>query len=242
MSGDGCCSWCWDSAAFGLRLQGGALRGCHSETAKAVEESVVAGGGYAAGRQQIPPSGRNDSALDWRRQSASGRIQLPQSRTPSGMILATWRPTLRNTIRLLLPIPEAPAKGLEKLADQGRSCSMSPCKAMYPGRIVGGKLRPRWRGSFHRTSETFVHKTYILDVASHGRSPPALALEHFENLFALQSIRGLHMTDRLHGVGAPSEHLAECRRRNIANPVSDAAVSGDFGGQCIHRRSRQIQQ
>src|SRR5579864_7780809 len=114
------------------------------------------------------------------------------------------------------------------------SPSSLPTKPMHPGRIILGKPWSRRRRVAQRTPDAFKHKSHIVDVASCRRSRPAVDLEDFENLFAIQRIRGPHVTDRLHRVCASSEHLAERQRSYIADPVGNTAEGRGFGGQRVH--------
>src|SRR5690349_10726222 len=88
--------------------------------------------------------------------------------------------------------------------------SVAPCETMHSSRIILWIRPPRWCGASHGTSHTFHYEFHVCDIAPHRRGLPAVAFEEFENLFAFQRIRRLHVTDGLHGVSASSEHLAEC--------------------------------
>jgi hypothetical protein len=113
-------------------------------------------------------------------------------------------------------------------------------EAMDSRRIAGRKRQRRWSSAAHRSSDAFEDETDIGDVAPHCRSRPALASDNLKNLFASQTIRCLHVPDRLHSVSSSSKHAAESAGRNIADPVGDAAVCGAFGGQRLHRSGRHV--
>src|SRR6185312_16455840 len=91
-------------------------------------------------------------------------------------------------------------------------------KKMHSGWIVG-RIGELWAwGVAHHSSDAFTDKLDVSYVAAHRRRLPAVALESFQNLLALEAIWRLHVTDGVHGVSSSTKRAAESARGDIADP------------------------
>ena len=92
-------------------------------------------------------------------------------------------------------------------------------------------IRPRrWCVAPHHTTEAFVSESYIGNITSLCRSHPTVALENIKNLFGIQAIRCLYVSDGLECVSSSYKHFTERAGRNIADPMCDTGLVPAFGG------------
>lgn len=111
---------------------------------------------------------------------------------------------------------------------------------VHSGWVSWRKRRRRLGFTTHHEAHAFLREFNVGDVTSSCRCRPSMALKYVQNLFTLQSVRCLHMSNRAHRVRSSAKSFSEPGGRNIADPVRDSGLMRDFACECVNGCRRKI--